>query len=478
MDAGYYNGPASHANQENTVRTIIRRICSVVFAVWFLARASISAQASPFPPVSFVRDVAPILVANCQACHGPKMAESNYRLDTFDALMRSGDFGTAPITAGDLDESEIYRLITAEDPEERMPNNGGRLRDAEIEIIANWIREGAKFDGQNAAAALREQIPRDIPHAPAPERYPAPLPITAMAFSADGKLLVVGGYHELLLFEPTTGKLTARIANIPQRVFDMAISADGSWLAVAGGSPGVSGEVRLLPWHDGPRTRAEPKVLATHDDVFFAIAFQPDGKRLAMGGTDGTVRVIDVPGAIQQLHINSHADWVSDVCFSPDGKYIATASRDKTSKVFDADKGSLLATHSAHNARVWAVDFMPDGTSVISAGGDQIRIWNIADSKLTGEIAGSDAEIRELAVANETIIAGFANGSIRHFKLGDRTLIRSLAQRPAPVVSVATHPQTNLLATGYLDGTVNIWQMQDGKLLRQFSAAPDAPPAN
>src|SRR5262245_28054330 len=125
------------------------------------------AAGSQTKPVSFVREVAPILVSACHACHGPKTAESNYRLDSFEKLMRPGDFGTAPVTAGNLDDSEIYRLITEDDPHARMPNNGGRLLDSQVQTIADWIRQGAKFDGQNAAAPLRDQIPRDNP-------YPAP----------------------------------------------------------------------------------------------------------------------------------------------------------------------------------------------------------------------------------------------------------------------------------------------------------------
>ena len=166
-------------------------------------------------------------------------------------------------------------------------------------------------------------------------------PITAMAFTPDGSQLVVGGYHELLIWDPTTGTLVARVGNIPQRTFGMAFSPDSSWLAVAGGSPGVSGEVRLIPWQSGPKQDAEPKVLATHDDVFFDVAFRPDGQQLAAAGADGSVRVFEVATGVERLKINSHADWVTDVCFSPDGKRIATASRDKTAKVFDAETGSL-----------------------------------------------------------------------------------------------------------------------------------------
>jgi dipeptidyl aminopeptidase/acylaminoacyl peptidase/mono/diheme cytochrome c family protein len=427
-------------------------------------------------PVSFVRSVAPILVANCQACHGPKTAESNYRLDTFQALMQPGDFGTAPVTPGDAEDSEIHRLITADDPHERMPNNGGRLADSEIQIIENWIREGAKFDGQDAAAPLREQIPRDIPYPPAPDVYPSALPVTAIAFTSSGDRLVVGGYHELLIWDVTAGTLAARVANIPQRTFGVAFSPDNSWLAVAGGAPGVSGEIRMIPWNGGPRPDAAPKVLATHDDVFFDVAFPPDGHQLAAAGSDGLLRVFDVATGAERLKINSHADWVTDICYSPDGKYIATASRDKTAKVFDADSGSLLTTHSEHNGPVRAIAFAPDSKSAASASGSRIRVWNVENSKLVGEIGGFEHDVNAVLAGGESILAGSADRTARMFKLADRSLVRSFTPHPAWILSLAMHEPTHRLSAGCLDGTIAVWDMESGTLVKQFLAYPSAPP--
>jgi hypothetical protein len=424
-------------------------------------------------PVSFTREVAPVLVAKCQACHGQKAAESNYRLDSFEALMRPGDFGAPPITAGKLEESEIHRLITAEDAEERMPNNGSRLSDVEIQIISNWILQGAAFDGQDAKSPLRSQIPADVPHPMAPQTYPAPLPITAMAFTTAGAQLVVGGYHELLVWDTNSGILQRRVANIPQRTFGMTFSPDYSWLAIAGGSPGVSGEVRLVPWADGPNQAAPPKVLGTHDDVFFAVAFRPDGTLLAAGGADGLVRVYDVATGAEKLKINSHADWVTSVGFSPDGNRLATASRDKTAKVFDAQSGRLLATFSEHGAPVRAVAFQPDGKMVASAGGNRICVWNAEDGKLAGELAGFTGEVHALQCRGESAIAGSADRTVRQFKLADRSLVRSFSENPAPVLSIAWHEAANIVGAGCFDGTVTIVNLETGSRLQQFSAVPN-----
>jgi hypothetical protein len=293
-----------------------------------------------------------------------------------------------------------------------------------------------------------------------------------MAFTADGSRLVVGGYHELLIWDPATAKLVERVGNVPQRILGLAFNSDGSLLALAGGSPGVAGEVRLIPWQGEPKRDTNPKILATQDDVFFDVAFRPDGKQLAASGADGSVRVFDLPEAIERLKISGHSDWVTALAYSPDGKLVATASRDKTAKVFDAKTGNLLATHSGHDAPVRAVAFAPDGESVISAGGGRIRIWNVQTAKLIGELAGFQNDLSALLADSDSVVGVFADECVRQFKLKDRTLVRSLAPDRARVLSLAWHQATHRLAVGCFDGTVAIWNLETKTKLKQFAALP------
>jgi WD40 repeat protein len=439
------------------------------------------------PRVSFVREVAPILVSKCAGCHGPKTAESNYRLDTFALMMQPGDYALPPVTAARLEESELYRLITAEEAEERMPNNGDRLSDVEVGLISTWIQQGAAFDGADETAPLREQIPRDVPHPAAPASYPPKFPITAMTWSRDGARLIVGGYHEVLVWDAASGALAARIGNMPQRTLGLALSPDGAWLAVAGGAPGVTGEVRLIRWQDAPasdtpqavappaaaaQAELQPVVLATLDDVFFDVAFRGDGQRLAASGADGAVRVFDVAAGAEVLKIANHADWVVDVCFSADGARLATASRDKTAKIFDAETGQLVASYAGHNAPVRGVAFSPDGKLAVSAGGRALHVWNAEDASLVGEIGGFGNEATAVLCTGEHAIAASADGSVRQIKLADRSLVRKLPDHAAWILSVACSEPPRRLAAGGFDGAVTIWNLDDGAVVKQFRASP------
>ena len=93
-------------------------------------------------------------------------------------------------------------------------------------------------------------VPIPRPHAsyipppahPAVMAYAATMPITAVTFSNDGTQLFVGGYHEVTVWNPADGGLIRRIANVGQRTFALALSPDGTLLAVGCGTPGRLGK--------------------------------------------------------------------------------------------------------------------------------------------------------------------------------------------------------------------------------------------
>src|SRR6188472_1267013 len=77
--------------------------------------------------LSFKRDIAPVLLNNCLACHGPKKAEGGYRIDTFERLKDAGDSTQNGFTSKELDGSEAFRRIVSTDVKERMPLEGDPL---------------------------------------------------------------------------------------------------------------------------------------------------------------------------------------------------------------------------------------------------------------------------------------------------------------------------------------------------------------
>ena len=107
--------------------------------------------------VSFVKDVAPILVSRCGTCHGTRRS-GGLRLDTFASLTRGGRTGPA-LRAGNAQASLLVRRIAATNANQRMPKSGAALTRQQITTIATWVGQGAKFDGNGANTPLRSLKP-------------------------------------------------------------------------------------------------------------------------------------------------------------------------------------------------------------------------------------------------------------------------------------------------------------------------------
>jgi mono/diheme cytochrome c family protein len=347
------------------------------------ALASAAPAGPATQPVNFSREIAPILVRQCQSCHGPEKAKGKYRLDTLDLLKTAGSSKEAPVVPGKPDQSEIYRRIASDDEDERMPKKADRLTDSQIAVIGRWIEQGAASAGVEPGAPLASLAGEDEPAAP--EVYARPFPATAVAFRPRGGELAVSGYHEVTVWDPGDGKLIRRLPHLPQRIWGLAYNPDGNLLAVAGGTPGMSGAVVLCDAKGG----APPRVLDRIGDMMLAVSFSPDGTRLAAGGADNIVRVFDVATGKRELLIEQHADWVTDLAFSPDGSRIVTASRDKSARVFDAKTGSIESAYLKHEEALTGVCWSSDGKQVYTAGRDRkVHAWDPADAKAAGQISG------------------------------------------------------------------------------------------
>src|SRR5207244_7777145 len=136
--------------------------------------------------------------------------------------------------------------------------------EAQSLTIRRWIEQGAKDD---TPASTRQVVDAQHP----PTYLLAPV-LTSLAYSPDGSLLAVSGYHEVLLHHADGSGLVARLVGLSERIQAIAFSPDGKRLATAGGSPGRFGEIQI--WDV-----AKPKLTLAHTGTFdrlFGVSLSPE----------------------------------------------------------------------------------------------------------------------------------------------------------------------------------------------------------
>jgi len=201
---------------------------------------------------------------------------------------------------------------------------------------------------------------------------------------------------------------------------------------VAGGADNNSGQackpqIHLICAQTGERISSGRLGLTGHWAYVRSISWAPDGKRLASGSNDKTVRIWEVATGTELSQLTGHSDPVRSVSWAPDGIRLASGSNDGTVRIWEAATGKELSRLRQHKHWVISVSFSPDGTRLASGSADKtVKIWNSACSW-------------------EAL-----------WTLGGHTNY---------VLSVAWSPDSTRLASGSSDKTVKIWDPATGVCL-------------
>jgi mono/diheme cytochrome c family protein/roadblock/LC7 domain-containing protein len=272
--------------------------------------------------VSYHEHIRPLFQAKCQGCHQPAKAKGDYNMTEVTKLIAGGESGAAVVPAKP-DESYLIELVTQQPGEDRpeMPPKDEPLTSRELAMVRKWIEQGAKDDTpENARQRYDQQNP---------PQYAEPPVITSLDFSPDGKLIAVAGFHEVLLHKADGSGLVARLVGLSERIESARFSPDGKRLAVAGGLPGRMGEIQI--WDVEKRELILSKPVGY--DTAYGASWSPDGKFIAFGLPDNTVRAIDAETGNQTLFMGSHSDWVLDTVWSEKGDHLVSVARDMSAKL-------------------------------------------------------------------------------------------------------------------------------------------------
>ena len=335
--------------------------------------------------VSYHKQIRPIFQRHCQGCHQPAKQAGAYVMTEFEKLLAGGESETAAVVPGKPDESYLMDLITPADGEAEMPKGKAPLSRSEINLIHEWIAEGAEDDSPASANEVY-----DADHPPVYFRQPI---VTSLDYSPDGTLLAISGFHEVLLHHADGSGLVARLIGLSDRIESIRFSHDGERLAVTGGLPGRTGEVQV--WDVAAR-QLQLSIPLTHDTVY-GVSWSPDGSLIAVGCSDATVRAFNSESGEQVFFNSAHDDWALATIFSLDGSHIVSVGRDMTTKLYNIPTQRFIdnvtsITPGALKGGIGALARHPERDEVLVGGSDGTpRIYRM--HRQTKRVIGDDANL-------------------------------------------------------------------------------------
>jgi WD40 repeat protein len=415
---------------------------------------------------SFSRDIQPILQKNCQGCHQPASKMSGLDLTTFEGFSKGGKRGPA-FVAERPDESVVVRYLTAA-LQPQMPLGQPALAASEIALVKEWIRDGAKNDSLPESTELRTPV------------YLQPPVITALRFSPDGLEIAVSGNGEVLIHSVDGKAPLRRLMGSAERILSLTYSADGKLLIAGGGTPAQFGEVQVWDAKSGKLLRS---ARVTGDTVFGA-SLSPDGSKIAVGGTDNSVHMIETASGKELYKISNHENWVLATVFGIDSKRFVSASGDRAAKLIDAASGAFLENVNLLRGELAAIARHPQKDMVVIGGAERIPYIYLLDRPRNMKIADDSTLVRKLDRQDGVItaldwspdgtriaVAGMApEVNLYDAETGEKKA--SCKGHEAGIYAVAFSPDSTKLATGGFDGKIRIYSTADCTLIRSFVPAP------
>ncbi|MGO8791498.1 MAG: WD40 repeat domain-containing serine/threonine protein kinase [Terriglobia bacterium] len=289
---------------------------------------------------------------------------------------------------------------------------------------------------------------------PQPRRWPLFVSVIALI------LAVAGAAGWRFLGTPGEYRLQQTLTGHSGEVTSVAFSSDGRLLA----SGSVDRTVKI--WDVA--TRQLKQTLAGHQNFVVAVAFSPDGDLLASGSTDNTMKVWDVASGnlLQTLDGDAKGNSVLCVAFSPDGRLVAAGRWGNIIELWNRSAWTLRQTLTGHNAPVSTVAFSPDGRLLASGSDDKtIKLWDAVSGTLVKTLAGHEDRVMSVAFSRDgrLLASGSADNTIRFWDVASGAEKQTLRGHAAWVCSVAFSPDGRWLASGSHDRSVRIWDLASGR---------------
>jgi WD40 repeat protein len=418
--------------------------------------------------VDFYRDVYPILKSNCIACHNKTTHKAALNMESPESMRKGGDSGEG-LFPGRSSESLIYKA-SAHLGEIAMPPKGNKsgaakLTKSELSLLQTWIDQGAKASVKQERTIVWQALP------------PGVNPIYAVAITNDGRFAACGRANQVFLYDLATRQFLTKLSDTSltsgkmgqahlSMVHSLAFSPDGLRIA-SGGFREVKiwkREQELTSSHK-PRLSAPALASTVSENGELVVTANNQGTLTLIAAKDGKIlRSLDTKNRVGVVLLAISHDRSKIAVYTADGSLVIW-SLNAASPERIASKSGLKGLR----ALAWSLD-----DKTIATGGDDkvVTIFSLATKLNTvHELKPLSASVLNIEFATNQIVARSADNNVTVWNGPDFKTFKSLSI-PGLVASDLSE-DGKLLAAGRGDGSLQIWDLTQGKPIADLNGDSD-----
>lgn len=300
---------------------------------------------------------------------------------------------------------------------------------------------------------------------------PLNLPINAVSFRADGQKVLSGtNCHpaSIRMFDVPTGTLNwdHNVGMTYMCIMGVTFSSNSNYIAAIE----EFGNIFIFD-----NTGVSPVIIDTINtgtSYGFSTAISPSNDKVAVGCSNGKLKIYNIPSGTLSNDINAHPSWVTTVAYSLDGTKIVTGGNDDKVKIWSST-GTLLFTCTGHTGDITNVKITPDNNFVVSSSkDDKIKIWNISTGTLVQTISGHTYDVNGIDISPDgtKIVSASSDSTCKIWNFNTGNLLSTFGVADSGVINtVAWSPNGDKIVTGNGLSDVVLWSIPTTLGINNFS---------
>ena len=295
--------------------------------------------------------------------------------------------------------------------------------------------------------------------------------IFSVSYSPDGKYVASGSHDSTVkIWEVETARCLKTLRGHTDGVQSVAYSPDGKYIS----SGASDGKVKFWEVESGRCIQTDENATGIS-----CITYSPDGKDLAIAKfSSGMIQVKNLEtGVFSFFEVQAiHKEFIRELCYSPDGKYLASGSEDKTIKIWDVQTKKCICTLEGHTNGITALAYSPDGKYLASGSHDHtIKIWKVANWKCITTLNEHKLTVHSIVYSPDGgyFASSSADDTIKIWKTAKNKCIKTLEGHKYRVLALSYSPDGKYIASGAGDKTVRIWDIKNNTTYKSFGSYVD-----